>query len=382
MSEPKIVFFLGAGASVFMDLPDTKKLMTSFIDQHLTCNIGSMINNYSKRNIEDLYSDVNELLSLQKNMVLPHVPILCATDRVIDNIADWDNVDHASQTLSDEQILCGEHPSFESSQSESYFEPVHEALNDLKHSLGKHVFESLRYDKSKLSEYCTVIKRLRDVAGSLTTDIITTNYDLLIENCCDEIGLNVVDGFSKMQSGKGKWNENGEFNGNNNIKLLKLHGSLNWHKEPDGTFIRESVEMQYNPTRNIWIEPAPQKEGTDEEPLKSIRKEFENVLHDCDLLVVIGCSFRDDVWKKMIYNEINKPDRKMRLLYISKSLDTFSDSYDTELIVNEYGNIAYKNSSGGAKRRRDVKNSCFESEFDAKHIDNIIKAINYVTPNT
>ena len=374
MPEPKVVFFLGAGASAFMGLPTTEPLMTSFIDQHRTCNIGSMIKNYNKRNIEDLYSDVNELLSLHKNMVLPHIPILCATDKVIDNIADWDNVDHTSQTLSDEQLLCDEHPSLESSQSESYFESVHNMLEHLKHSLGEHVFESLEYNKTKLSDYCTVIERLRIVAGSLTTDIITTNYDVLIENCCDNLNLQIIDGFSKMPSGKGKWD--GKFSGIGDIKLLKLHGSLNWHKESDETPVRESTEMQYNPTRSIWIEPAPQKEGTDEEPLKTIREEFKKILRDCDLLVVIGCSFNDEIWKDIIYNEIGNDGHKMRLLYISKSIDNFSGSYDFELIVNELGHVDYKSKSRSSRKTQNKHSiGCFESEFDTKHIDDIIKVI-------
>ena len=376
MPEPKVVFFLGAGASAFMGLPTTEPLMTSFIDQHRTCNIGSMIKNYNKKNIENLYFDVNELLSLQKNMVLPHIPILCATDGVIDCIEDWDNVDRTSQTLSDEQLLCDEHPSLESSQSESYFESVHNMLEHLKHSLGKHVFESLEYNKTKLSDYCTVIERLRIVAGSLTTDIITTNYDLLIENCCDNLGLQIIDGFSKMPSGKGKWD--GKFGGIGDIKLLKLHGSLNWHKESDETPVRESTEMQYNPTRSIWIEPAPQKEGTDKEPLKTIREEFQKILRDCDLLVVIGCSFNDEIWKKMIYDEINNKDSNMRLLYISKSIDSFPTYYDYELIVKGHGYVDYKIKSKHFQKIHNKRVNCFKSEFDVKHIDDIIEVIKQV----
>ena len=54
-----------------------------------------------------------------------------------------------------------------------------------------------------------------------------------------------------MPSGRGKWD--GTFNGDSGIKLLKLHGSLNWHKESDGTPVRESAEIQYDPAHN-WIE--------------------------------------------------------------------------------------------------------------------------------
>lgn len=371
MVIPKIAFFLGAGANVFMGLPTTKHLMDTFISKHQSCSLESMVREYGNKNIEDLYSDVNKLLDLRKNMVLSHIPILCATDEVIGCLEEEKDEYYTPQTP------CDEHPLLESLHSESCFESVYDMLDELKHSLGRHVFESLRYNKNKLVEYENILEKLRTVVDSGIIDIITTNYDLLIENYCDNLGLQIIDGFSKMPSGKVEWN--GKFDGNDEIKLLKLHGSLNWHKESDGALIRESVEMQYNPTRNIWIEPSPQKIGTEKEPFKTISEEFEKILDTCDLLVVIGFSFHNDIWKNMIKNQLDKEHNKMRMLYVSKSIPSFPSNYGSELIIDKNNNIVYKEIGKKARKTQNKQRvAYFQSEFNTERINDVIKVIERV----
>ena len=379
MAEPKISFFLGAGASVFMTIPATKQLMESFLVKHQSCAIGPMVRNYQNKNIEDLYADVNQLLDLHRNMVLPHIPIICATNEIIESIEDFEG-DEDNYLIPQQ---CDEHPLLASSESESHFEPVYDMLELLKHSLGKHVFESLKHDEKRLSEYGAILKRLRRVAGSYTTDIITTNYDLLIEGCCDNLGLHIIDGFSKMPSGRGKW-QGFANNDDGDIKLLKLHGSLNWHKDQDETPIRESTKIQYDSAYNIWIEPSPQKVGTEVEPFKSIRTEFQNILRGCNLLIVVGFAFNDDIWKNTIGEEIKKEgNNKMRLLYISRDINNFISGYGSELIINEYGNVDYKSKTRSSKKQRQKYYvDYFLTEFNAEHIDDIIKVIEHAKQYT
>lgn len=61
-------------------------------------------------------------------------------------------------------------------------------------------------------------------------DIFSLNHDLLIESELDRCSHSVVDGFTKQSDSDasgfdGEWNENG-----NAIRLLKLHGSINWYR--------------------------------------------------------------------------------------------------------------------------------------------------------
>ena len=130
MLRHNICFFFGAGASAFMGLPATEPLMKSFINKHLTCDIDPMLKNYEKENIEDLYSDVNELLE-SKNIILQHIPMMCANKTVKEN-----------DDIYSSQLQCSEHRSL---QNESNFKSIRNTLEQLKHSLGKHVFESLNY---------------------------------------------------------------------------------------------------------------------------------------------------------------------------------------------------------------------------------------------
>ena len=196
MATIKTSLFFGAGASVFMDLSTTKQLMTQFLNGHQSCNISSIIMNYENKNIEDLYSDINQLLELRTNGVLPHLPIACANDDMIDYIHQMEDDEYDSI-----QSQCNEHPHLNTIKNEPYFDLIQNTLKRLKNSLGQHVFESLKYDEKRLFEYCTVIKRLRAVTNNRPMEIITTNYDLLIENCCDMLRYDVIDGFDKLPSG-------------------------------------------------------------------------------------------------------------------------------------------------------------------------------------
>ena len=106
--------------------------MESFLVKHRPCAIGPMVRNYQNKNIEDLCADVNQLLDLHRNTTLPHIPITCATNEIIESIEDFDGDEDNYSILQQ----CDERPLSASSESESHFEPVYDRLELLKHSLG------------------------------------------------------------------------------------------------------------------------------------------------------------------------------------------------------------------------------------------------------
>ncbi|HLA80907.1 MAG TPA: hypothetical protein VJP78_04635, partial [Thermoleophilia bacterium] len=61
--------------------------------------------------------------------------------------------------------------------------------------------------------------------------IFTTNYDLVIEYVCERAGTRLTDGFD-APTGSPLANWNGVFDGD--VRLAKLHGSVNWFEDDPG----------------------------------------------------------------------------------------------------------------------------------------------------
>lgn len=152
----------------------------------------------------------------------------------------------------------------------------------------------------KKTEYLTpLVKRGRRRSG-LT--VATLNYDLSIEQAAASLGVPCTTGVERwLETGRWDWPKGG-------IRLLKLHGSINWHwdkaKHVDGHLPREA----------LCVVESPQPEADDDEygnrrpgvvfghrgkvraegPFLGLLSEFEKLLGEIQRLVVIGYSFRDD----------------------------------------------------------------------------------------
>jgi len=168
--------------------------------------------------------------------------------------------------------------------------------------------------------------------------VFTTNYDQAIERYCDATSFNLVDGFKHDEGTQQyKW-ANGDFSYRNetvkeNIHLYKLHGSLTWKKHQNGDIIRtheESMIQDPNFEDNLLIYPTlSPKDGAVLEPYSSIKSQFEKFLHDADVCICIGFSFRDDH-----INDLFKEFIEKQKLFISVS-PTTSNNITNNLIKDD-----------------------------------------------
>lgn len=135
--------------------------------------------------------------------------------------------------------------------------------------------------------------RLFDVAGgaSGSVDILTTNYDNVIEAYCRHTDRLLIDGFEPSKNGdhrvwKDSWDEDG------GIRLIKLHGSVTWQRTGDQIIgMREPGNR--DKTRDILIAPTLEEKDYGNEPFPQLFKQCDMALSRADALVVIGYSFRD-----------------------------------------------------------------------------------------
>lgn len=128
--------------------------------------------------------------------------------------------------------------------------------------------------------------------------LFTTNYDRIIEHCCQQQNVRYVDGFASANGPVARWD--GQFDCP--LCLFKLHGSVNWFT--DGTeqvrldrgFPLPSHEFKITWQGRIlearMVIPALLKE-TLEEPYSSLGVSFNDATASCGLLIVAGSSLRD-----------------------------------------------------------------------------------------
>lgn len=100
-----------------------------------------------------------------------------------------------------------------------------------------------------ITNQVTLLDRLKSRAYERPTNVwlFTTNYDLLIEDACAEVGLKLVNGFVGATTRHFSEQEfsmvSGETSGSTftpenglTIRLIKLHGSVSWYKREERIF--------------------------------------------------------------------------------------------------------------------------------------------------
>lgn len=108
-------------------------------------------------------------------------------------------------------------------------------------------------------------------------NIITTNYDRLIEYACDQAKLEIDDHFRGQYN---RWFSTSALNTRNIVNILKVHGSLDYFKDSNGTVraipMRDSIPTGYIPD---IVPPGSNKYRT---VLQGIHRDL---LHEADNLI-------------------------------------------------------------------------------------------------
>lgn len=156
-----------------------------------------------------------------------------------------------------------------------------------------------QFDHGKVKEKLSKFVRL---AHERDAYIFTTNYDRLIEVAATSLGLQYSDGFESDSSRpESRWN--GQFS--SGVRLVKLHGSVNWYEEVGSTSLFR-LERGYSlpsheyrlthgecALRPLMIIPTLEK-SVMQQPYAGLLTQFSDALKEIDVFVVIGNSLRDD----------------------------------------------------------------------------------------
>lgn len=193
------------------------------------------------------------------------------------------------------------------------------------------------YD-SKVLKHGALLKFLSDLSGKDGNkfSIVTTNYDVLIEEAAEENNFVIFDGFNftplpKFDSNMFEWNLVKEVQNINTreveykektFNLVKIHGSLTWEKRDNGDIVRKNRHNITDTDKMVMVFPSSDKFAQSyQEPYFELFTKFQELIKRPNtLLISSGFSFADDHISKMITQAL-KNNSSLKLLVTDFNID-------------------------------------------------------------
>ena len=239
-----------------------------------------------------------------------------------------------------------------------------------------HMFETIRVDPGNFEGYDKAFSMLRKFAGDEQMTVITTNYDMLVEEYCSKHDIKVADGFTRRQNSlRGAWSSQIDADGYH-VKLVKLHGSLNWHKDKDGEILCENAVVAHDHAQDVLVAPTPDKQDGTDAPFYELHGRFKEILVHLDLLVVIGFSFRDEKIREAVKEQAGAGTR---VICVAKELDPWTTEFCQQLRVKN-GSIEAMVSQEHQNRPKNMY--AFESGFGSGQMGDITTVLEFVRQRT
>lgn len=286
-----IIVLMGAGASILNN--DRTNEGGVSVDSLFDSIKNKLNDNYESNKVYN-YDDLINLMSIDKNKI--------------------DGLEHFISLLDDYEKFC---PQEEISK-----------FHNSKLEIFKEIIDKTRYKYSEKFNHESLINLINNnlVKNNNKLNIITTNYDTLIEEAANNLNYTIFDGFSfsnnpTFDDDLFNWNlfkNTYSINSNetiikkNVINLLKIHGSLSWQQSKDNV-IRinkpktESLTLDNLP---LMIFPSSNKyKQSYQNPYFSLFSKFQELMKIPNtLLITVGFSFGDTHITEMINNAIkNNP---------------------------------------------------------------------------
>ncbi len=184
------------------------------------------------------------------------------------------------------------------------FKEKEESLKSLEKELRGFIREKTIVSKDKI-DYIAPLKEFIDKYKTL--DIFSVNYDTCIEQFCKEYSLRYTDGFELY------WHPE-LFDGDYDVKLHKIHGSVMWYLTDRGTYVKipiaskekDEIKLITGETaKTLMVYPRGGK-WEYAEPLLELIRRLHDGLENAGVCIIIGYSFRDDYIRRIFFEAAQK----------------------------------------------------------------------------
>lgn len=150
-----------------------------------------------------------------------------------------------------------------------------------------------RFDRDKA---CNIFGNFVDAISQKGYPVYSTNYDAVLEHVAMERKIIIEDNFP-IQGQRYLWNPNVHFPLGEALTLIKLHGSVTWYADEDGSVEKIYSDTNINPVgkdvERLVIFPTRFKDIYDRH-FFALYYHFLFALSRAQVLIIIGHSLRDD----------------------------------------------------------------------------------------
>ena len=135
-------------------------------------------------------------------------------------------------------------------------------------------------------------------------NIVTTNYDCILEYALSQSDYNFTDGFTGRPLSK--FNSEG-FGTTKIINLIKVHGSLNWFSDNNDNIFHLPCECKFDELKYAMIPPARGRKYQEafKEPYRTLIGKSDEIIENANSFLVIGFGFNDEHLTPKIDSKIN-----------------------------------------------------------------------------
>jgi hypothetical protein len=145
-------------------------------------------------------------------------------------------------------------------------------------------FSSLLRHLAVNAGQCSYLAPLCDIEA--VSAVATLNYDLALETCCQEVGVEFDYGLTRWTSHKRV-----EWVDRKKLRIMKLHGSVNWTGNPEEIKVRDDDIRDYE--RRVMVFGGVENKLSADGPFLQFLYRLERALLTAGSLLVVGYSFKD-----------------------------------------------------------------------------------------
>lgn len=186
------------------------------------------------------------------------------------------------------------------SEYEERMPEIRKVVWDTVNQADKQVHERLSQDNfDDLEPIKNMIEKFRDCHPKIV-NIITTNYDCILEYVTSYYGIPFTDGFSGKDF---SMFSEANFKDRNLVNLIKVHGSLNWFKIQGSIRFLSSHSECCEP---IIICPGKNKyQEASQSPYRDLIQKSDNLIQKASSFLVVGFGFNDEHLTPKIKDKVN-----------------------------------------------------------------------------
>lgn len=309
-----IVFLAGAGASVVGGNPNYGKTVKMIADD-IFGKLHDMEDLYTLEELAEKCKYNNGKILVERQIESEDSPLLNSSFNLEDFLS----------------TLFHYRPYVSENEKETFNHSIQKILELIKENT------NYSYDSKDL-KHGALLNFLSSLSGKDGNkfSVITTNYDVLIEEAAAENNFVIFDGFNftplpKFDSNMFEWNLVKEVPNVNTreveykdktFNLVKIHGSLTWERQENGSIIRKSKDSITDTNNMVMVFPSSDKFAQSyQEPYFELFTKFQELIKRPNtLLISSGFSFADDHISKMVTQAL-KNNSSLKLLVTDYNID-------------------------------------------------------------